>query len=261
VGAAYRPIPSVSVGLTVNAMYASLEYSFAASTGIPSRDMSTAYGLGATLGVAWKPATWATVGAAYETRSRFSSFAFNVPSHQVTVNGTPVTVPGGVEKMRFDHPPVATVGGSVTPLDGLVVAADLELIRWSDTQGKGQPAITSNPAQTGASSFDCNWSDQWVVKLGAQYQAAEWLALRAGWNYGKNPLDASRGLENIAFGANAEHHITGGLGVRVGKTTVNLGAWYAPGVKVSGSNLAQGLASYRTKITEHGFDAAVSVPL
>jgi long-chain fatty acid transport protein len=255
---AYELLPGLAVGAAANVMYATLEYALGESLGMPARDMSTAYGWGATLGVAYRPVAWLTLGAAYETRSRFEDFSFNVPPHTVLTPGGPVAVPGGVEKLRFDHPSVAAAGVSVAPAEGLLLAADVELIRWSETFGDGEPAFQSDPGATGAQPMDCRWSDQWVVKVGAEYAAASWLRLRAGWAYGAQPLDPDRALESIAFAVIAEHHLTAGVGLELGKAAIQLAAWWAPEVELSGSSPAQGIPSYQTRVMEYALDAGVS---
>src|SRR5512137_1876323 len=120
--------------------------------------------------------------------------------------------------------------------------------------------------------WNLNWSSQFVFKLGVQVTPLDWLALRAGFNYGKNPLDASRAFENIAFPAIAESHITLGAGFNVGKHVVlNVGGMYAPSTSLTGSNpdfpqgtpgypgpYGQGIASYTTSMTQVGIDAGIA---
>lgn len=253
-GLSYRIVDGLSVGVTANLMYATMEYT---AGGMQPRDTSSALGLGATLGLSWTPVAPVTLGLAYETKSTFQDFEFNVPQHQLTTAAGTVTVPGGVEKLAFDQPSSVTAGVGVRPIDGLVLVADLEWIRWSETNGKDQPEFQTDPNVTGAMSWNMDWDDQWVVKVGAQYAALPWLKVRAGWNYGKNPLNADRAFENVAFPAVAEHHFTGGLGLDLGKFSVNVGGMYAPEVKVSGSNPDQYLASYSTKMSQYAVDAGV----
>jgi hypothetical protein len=51
-------------------------------------------------------------------------------------------------------------------------------IQWSDTNGKDMPAFDTNPQLTGARPWNMNWSDQWVVKVGAELAATKSLELR-----------------------------------------------------------------------------------
>jgi long-chain fatty acid transport protein len=89
------------------------------------------------------------------------------------------------------------------------------------------------------------------------------VSVRAGYNYGKMPLDASRAFENIAFPAVAEHHLTGGLGFSVtDRFTVNLAGVYAFQATLQGTNAAppppagtgQGITSYTTQMSQLEID-------
>lgn len=264
--ASYRILPNLSAGAALNLMYATLEYSVSGSLGMPPRDMGVAYGVGATVGLHWQATEALAFGLAYETRSRFQDFAFNVPAHQLVVGmdatGAPITaaVPGGVEELEFDQPAQATLGVGFRPLPSLLLAADLAWIGWSETFGRGGPPLRSDPALTGFSPLDLHWSDQWVVKVGAEWAPAPAVALRAGWNYGAHPLDRSRAFENLILPALAEHHFTVGAGVALGKVTVQLAAMYAPEVALEAAppGAPQLIAGYRTRVAELAVDAGVS---
>ena len=68
-------------------------------------------------------------------------------------------------------------------------------------------------------------------------QVHSMMMLRAGYNYGKMPLDSGRAFENIAFPAVSEQHFTAGLGLNLTKKlTLNIGGMYSPTVKLTGSN-------------------------
>ncbi len=260
-GAAYRLNDWASVGLTVNVMYATMAYDAAESLQQVSHQASSAFGVGATAGVRVVPMKGLALGAAYETRSWFQDFKFNVPAHTAIDPTTfqPFNVPAGVDSIKFDQPSSFTVGAAVNPVARLTIAADVQFIRWSETNGQNQPTYTSDITQTGAMPFNLNWSDQWVFKLGAQYHVLPQLAVRAGYNYGKSPLDSSRAFENIAFPAIAEHHITAGIGWDISHAIgVNLAAMYVPEAKLTGSNPQQQMiASYQTTMSQYALDMAV----
>lgn len=257
-GVAYQVLPNLSVGVVANLMYATMEYSAA---GMQPRDSSSAFGAGATVGVTYTPVEMVTLGAAYETRSWFQGFKFNIPAH--TPPGAPQAVPGGVEELDFDQPSTATFGLGVRPLQGLLLAADVQWIRWSETSGENDPVFETNPQLTGVQPWNMSWDDQVVVKVGGQYAATPWLALRAGYNYGKSPLAAGRYFENLAFPAIAEHHVTGGVGLALGKADVNLGVVYVPEAKLSGTATQQTPGgpvdvAYQTKMSQVAFDLGVA---
>ncbi len=260
--AAYRLNDRLTFGVTANLMVAQMKYDVASGAGQAAHDTATSVGGGATLGVKFTPVKRVTLGAAYETRSWFQDFSFTVPERpNPMAPGT--TIPGGTDELAFDQPQSATVGVAVTPVDALLLAVDVQWIDWSSTMGDGLPQYSTDPSATGAMPFDMGWSDQWVVKVGGQVTPTAKLALRAGYNYGKMPLDPDRAFENLAFPAVSEHHLTAGFGYAFGqKLNVNVAAVYSLSAKIEGANAAppppmgdgQGLAAYSTEMSQLAVD-------
>ncbi|HEX9051920.1 MAG TPA: outer membrane protein transport protein [Anaeromyxobacter sp.] len=257
---AYRLSDQVSLGLAANLSYAQMQYAVMGNMMMPPRDTAGSFGYGATLGLRWTTNEKVTLAAVYETKSRFQDFEWNIPAHDQVVgfdgSGNPIVMhfPGGKEKLSFDQPDVATVGAAFRPVDPLLVAFDLEWIRWSQSNGKGMPEFTSDLSQTGGMAWDMSWSDQLVFKLGAQYDVTKAFQVRAGYNYGQSPLQADRAFENIAFPAIAKHHITVGAGYAFGAVAVNASAMYSPEATLGGSNRSQYIGSYETKMSQLAFD-------
>jgi long-chain fatty acid transport protein len=265
-GVSYKLNDMFSFGLTLNGMWATTEWNVANAFGQAPHMAGSAFGIGATIGAKITPIKMLTIGLAYETKSFFQDFAYNTGA-RVTQAGP---LPGGVDKLTFNQPGVLTGGVAVRPLEMLLVAADVAWIDWPSTNGANLPAYSQN--SSGAIPWNMNWSSQVVFKIGVEVTPLDWLAVRAGFNYGKNPLDATRAFENICFPALAETHITFGAGFNVGKhVAVNLGAMIAPSVSISGSNplppqgtpgypgpYGQGIASYTTSMSQFGLDAGVA---
>jgi long-chain fatty acid transport protein len=199
-GFAYRVHEMLSLGVTANVMVAQMKYDVASGVGQALHDTATSFGLGATFGAKFTPVKMLTLGVAYETKSSFQDFTFTVPERpNPFAPGT--TIPGGTDKLDFDQPQAVTVGLSVTPLEWLLLAADAQWINWAQTMGQGLPRYSTDPNATGAIPFDMNWRNQWVFKFGTQVTAARGLTVRAGYNYGRMPLDPNRAFENLAFPA------------------------------------------------------------
>ena len=255
-GVSYRLNDMFSFGLTLNGMWATTEWNVASAFGQSPHMAGSAFGLGVTLGAKVTPIKMLTIGLAYETKSFFQDFAYNTP--------------GGVDKLTFDQPGVLTGGVAVRPLEMLLIAADVAWIDWPTSNGENLPAYSQNAS--GAMPWNMNWSSQVVFKIGVEVTPIDWLAVRAGFNYGKMPLDASRAFENIAFPAVAETHLTLGAGFNLGKrVTINVGGMWAPSTSISGENslppmgtpgypgpYGQGIASYTTSMTQVGLDAGIA---
>jgi long-chain fatty acid transport protein len=244
----YKVMDNLSVGVAVNLMYATMEWDVMGGVGNLPRTDGSAFGYGATLGVTWAPIKPLTVGLAYETKSTFTDFEFDL--------GAP-----GIEKLAFNQPQVATLGASYRVIDPLLVAVDVQWINWSATAGESQPEFTQSTGVT--SPWNMSWSDQVVFKIGAQWAATKELKVRAGYNYGKMPLDEARVFENIAFPAVSEHHLSLGAGYDVGPLTVNVAAVYSPEASISGTDPAtpgptHPIQSYESKMSQIALDLGVA---
>lgn len=247
-GLSYKINDKVSVGGTLNVMYAAMEFNAAGGFGQQPHMSGESFGFGATLGVLFRPVDILQVGLAYETKSYFQDFEFNTAK--------------GVDKLEFNQPQTATIGLGIKPTPALLLGFDLQWIRWSETHGKNLPNFSQN--SSGAMPWDLDWENQLVYKFGAQYTVNPTLVLRAGYNYGKMPLNANRAFENMAFPAIAEHHFTAGVGINLTKQfTLNIGGMYAPVATLSGSNAGyppagQAISSYETKMSQYSLDMGLS---
>ena len=247
-GVSYKINNMISVGAVANLMYATMEYNAGPPPGAPGAQQphmgASSFGYGATIGITVKPVDMITIGLAYETLSKFQDFEFNTNA--------------GFDAMEFNQPQNATIGFAVRPITGLIIAADVQWINWSATNGKDKPEYTTNSSN--ASAWNLNWDDQIVYKIGIQYAINSMFTVRAGYNYGKMPLDDTRAFENIAFPAVSEQHFTAGIGVLLAeKFTLNIGGMYSPEATLSGSNAAgQFIASYETKMSQYSLDIGIA---
>jgi len=253
-GVAYRLSDVFTLGVTANLALAQMEYDVAgnlppAMGGQVKHSTATSLGGGFTLGLKAKVSEQLSLGAAYESKTWFQAFSFDVP--------------GGTDKLVFDQPMQATVGASFRPTQILLLAADVGWINWSDTMGKNLPRYSQSQPTT--MPFDMSWSDQWVFKVGAQITAMKGLDVRVGYDYGKMPLDKTRAFENIVFPAVSEHHFTLGAGWAMNdQFTLQVTGMYSPESKLTGSNGGppqnggQMISSYTTKMSQLQFDVGAS---
>jgi len=248
-GLSYKINDMISVGAVANIMYATMEFSAAtnmAAIGMPDQEAhmnSAAFGYGATIAVNIKPVDMLTLSVAYETKSNFQDFEFNTNQ--------------GKDKLEFDQPQSVTAGFAVTPLKDLTVAFEVQWIEWSETNGKNKPEFSKNSSN--ATPWNMNWDNQMVYKIGAQYVINPMFTVRAGFNYGKMPLDEDRAFENVAFPAIAEYHYTAGIGISFDNNlTLNLGGMYSPEAKIDGSNPSQFFGHYETKMSQYSLDMGIA---
>ena len=202
---AWQVAPGFSVGAALHVDYAVLDLGQGSSSG---------YGYGAQLGLVYRPDEHIAMGLVYTT-------AQEVDHENV------ISLGGPMMDLKLENPQQIGAGIAYEIDEGrLVLAADVKWINWADA--------------TGYSDFD--WGNQTVVALGLQYEAIkDKLVLRAGYNYGKNPVkehndwngsfDFTTGMPNdvtvvqgimmptyfyetfriIGFPAVVESHITAGL--------------------------------------------------
>jgi long-chain fatty acid transport protein len=252
-GLAYKINNMISVGAVVNLMYATMEFDAGlhetAGAGNQEGHMgASSFGYGATIGVKVTPMELLAIGLSYETKSVFQEFDFN------TIDGD--------DTLEFNQPQSATVGIGVKPIKDLVLVFDVQWIRWSETNGEDKPKFTTN--NSGASPWSLDWEDQLVYKFGVQYTVIPMLTVRAGYNYGKMPLNKDRAFENIAFPAVAEQHYTLGVGLNLSeKFALNVGGMYSPEVTLKGSNpgmppAGQMIDSYETKMSQYSLDVGLA---
>ncbi|MGB8932729.1 MAG: outer membrane protein transport protein [Anaeromyxobacteraceae bacterium] len=242
--ASYKINDQVSVGVAANLQYATMKWDVLGAMGNPPRKEDGALGIGVTLGVTYKPVTDLTLGLAWESQSSFQDYEFDLG-------------PAGTEKLDFNQPQVVTLGASYK-MDALLLAADVEWINWSATNGKDMPKFTQ--ATPATNPWNMNWDDQFVVKIGAQFEATKELKIRAGYNYGKMPLDEQRSFENIAFPAVAEHHVSLGAGYDIGALTVNVAGIWSPEAKISYTDTSPTamITSYETKMSQLQLDLGLA---
>lgn len=117
------------------------------------------------------------------------------------------------EEGGFDIPSNYGVGIAVTPMEGLVLAADVTQILYSEINSIANPLLLDdNPAfplgtEDGAGF---GWDDVTVFKVGVAYDMTSELTLRGGYNYGGQPIPTSETLFNMIAPGVVEQHATFG---------------------------------------------------
>ncbi len=220
----YRLLDMLSVGATVNVMYANLDFgAYLPNPAPPPNTIAVVYqggaafGLGATVAAKLTALPILDVAVAYETKSSFADFKFKGVDQ---MTGQPLAA------ITFDQPPAFTIGASLKPLPILLVAADVQFLQWSATQGTSEQV---GPFGT------LNWKDQWVYKIGAQLDL-EVIKVRAGFDYGKSPVDASANAA-VFMPAIQESHVTVGVGLPLASNVaVNVGTVISPKVTATGTS-------------------------
>jgi long-chain fatty acid transport protein len=246
---AYMPAPWMSIGVALNIDYSTLDL---------GSGLGSAFGLGAQIGAIVKPNPQVSLGITYITPQ-------NITYRRVTdFNGD-----GSLDDLTLGSPNILGAGIAVEPIiKKLLIEGNLKWLNWSAARGYK----------------DFGWQDQLVLNIGAEYKPIPKLALRVGYNYGKNPLkhntiDGAFGnttsvqgfnvptyyyesFRTIGFPAIVQHHFTCGLGYHVTeKFLVNISYVhaFAQTFTETGVNLFGQPAKFKSTLFENSVDVGFSV--
>ena len=193
-------------------------------------------GVGARLGWLGTLTDSVTVGAFYQPKTSMDKFT---AYKDLFAQG------GG-----FDIPETYGVGIAIKASPKTSVALDVVQINYGGIKSLAN-LNDHNPGTGTATTTDLGtengkgfgWSDMTVYKLGVAHQLDDKTVIRAGWNYGKQPISSTQLDFNLLAPAVVEHHITMGLTRALDKESeISIHAMYAPNVTLSStdSNAADG---------------------
>lgn len=187
-----------SVGIAPVMMYGALDMAFQTGTALANvhdvgRGSSNDFGLGYEAGVAYTvPSAGITVGATYHSPiSMEYKDQISVAAAAFGYGMNPAGLPAFSDKL--EQP--AEYGFGIDWTSGnLSLTADYKKIKWASADGYG----------------DFGWENQNVYSLGAEYRMDK-LALRAGYNYGKNPIKNNKDTTSVAGAGNQNGHTMNAL--------------------------------------------------
>ncbi len=143
----------------------------------------------------------------------------------------------------FDIPETYGVGVAIKVNPKTTVALDVVQINYSGIKSLANPnnhtaANTKLGAEDGKGF---GWKDMTVYKLGMAHQMDANTTIRAGWNYGKQPIPTSELDFNLLAPAVVEHHFTFGMTKTLDKNSdFSVHAMYAPNVSISSTDTTDG---------------------
>ena len=236
---AYQITPGQSIGATLNLAYQRFKatglQNFTATGGPPNQfsafpgnvtnqgyDSST--GIGVRIGWMGRLAA-CDVGATYQTKTRMSEFD--------KYKGL------FAEEGGFDIPANYGAGIACKVAPPVTVAFDVVRIEYSGIRSVNNPLLPNlfNALLGTANGAGFGWKDVTAYKLGVQWAASPTTTLRAGYNYGKQPIPPSETLFNVLAPGVVEQHFTfGGTWAVPGNSEVSFFFMYVPEKTVNGSN-------------------------
>lgn len=176
-----------------------------------------------------------SVGATYHSESNLDDLTGSGTITPFMGGMTPGALPANYTVVDFQWPATWGVGVAWNVTPELLIAADIKQLMWSQTMADF--TLTTDIPGMGAQtqSMPQNWDDQTVYSIGAQYKIDPAVALRIGYNYGKNPVPDN--TLNPLFPAITESHFTFGAGWQIDKAnSLAIAFTYAPEVTQTMTN-------------------------
>ncbi len=223
-----------SVGLSAIAAWQSFEaqglqafggFSMDAAN-LTNNDASTAFGLGAKIGIYGVVAEGLTFGATYQ--SKISMGEFDEYKGLFAENGD------------FDVPATWTAGLAYEFVpEKLVLALDIKQIFYSKVASIANTMMSATGpnfplgTETGAGF---GWEDMTIIKAGVEYSVNDDWTLRTGYSHGTNPVQESEVMFNILAPGVIDDHITFGFSKKMGKNELNFAVVRALENTVTGPN-------------------------
>jgi long-chain fatty acid transport protein len=227
------------------------------------------YGLGGKLGLTYEVSPQLTVGATYHAKTWLNDLRTNEAQLSMAVNGDTgilagaaasgtdaditIGLGGDITVKNFQWPAMSGIGLALRPASEWLLVADYKRIHWAGVMANFNMVFTAaNVASNGGfagKALDAtlyqNWEDQDVIALGAAYQLTPAWTLRAGANFGDNPIP-DRYL-NALFPAIIEKHYTAGAGYQFSASSaINAAVSVAPESRVTA---ASGITSEHSQLS------------
>ncbi|WP_020394661.1 OmpP1/FadL family transporter [Thiolinea disciformis] len=251
--AAFQLNPQHAVGISANMVYHRFKasglqgFDNAMTTASPGHITNNGYdsstGIGFAVGWQGKVAPNLIVGAAYRSKVKMGELdAYS----GLFANGGEFNVPGAV-----------SVGASWQVTPSTTVAADVQHIYYKDSEAISNSALIQKPfGANGGPGF--GWDDMTVYKVGLKQQVNEKMALMAGFNYGKQPIDSAQTTLNVLAPGVVEKHLTLGAQWTLSpKSKLNASYVHAFENEVKGNNSSR-MDGYNLKMKQDSLGISYS---
>jgi len=160
---------------------------------------ASVFGLGFAVGLRVQLPAGLRLGVSAKSPQWLGNFAYNAAGED-----------GGPRRFEFDmdYPMILQAGLAYEGIDWLNLCADFRYVDYARTKGFSDSGFDNTGAVRGF-----GWRSIYVVSLGAEVRATEWLRVRAGYSYNPAPIESDMMFFNTPASALIEHQIYGGVGV------------------------------------------------
>jgi len=236
---AYKVNDMLSIGASVNINYGMFDLSmYAGKTILPApygtefdlgqySESETGWGLGATVGVLFKPHPMFSIGATFRTASAVK-FSGNATMSNLAL----LQQPSSSEMNRtVTWPEWVAVGAAFYPVENLILTADVQYTHWKiiDIISTDYTDTIWSALMTasGKDKMPMHWNNATQIRFGAEYKASEALAFRAGYYF--DPSPAPDKTMNILLPNYDFNVLTLGVGYNMNGLRIDLGFEYLMG--------------------------------
>ncbi len=249
---AYNINDDLSLGLAVNLGYADASFRLFTDTSFfnpvnpmmsfPGVNMKKAGGFQWNVrgGLWWRPDPKFSVGLIYQTETESNYTGGDLWVNYSNFPFINQEVKYEAEMDGFTFAAQAGVGFAFRPSDKWVLALDIKRYLWDDAldtitvTGKNPELPLPAPFDVVTLPFVFDWKDQWVFAFGGDYRVSERWTVRAGYNYGENPVPDE--TMTPLFPAIVEQHLNAGFSFLKGSLTYDFGIEHAFNNSVTNNN-------------------------
>jgi len=211
---------SLSFAFGPELMYSSGDLRSRPTTATDQMINVSGFGIGAQLALHYKFNDQWSAGFTYHTSQKH----VDKGHARFTESGAPLLKDGNIS-MSLTLPASYNLGVAYKPNDKWRFEADAIFTQWQDyeklvygyeyTPGTGTPSDVVR---------DKNWRNVWRFQGGAEYQALDWLALRAGFVWDQDPV--RKGYEDYMLPSSDRKIYSTGFGVTEGAFTYDVSVMY-----------------------------------
>lgn len=232
----------LSLGASLNIVYASIEQDFFSNTSVNlgggsafagyKLEDAAALRTGFKLGMQYHVTPALTLAATYTEKTELPMTGGTLVADYTALGLGKVKYADASVK-GFALPREVAVGLAFKPTDEWLLSFKLNWLNWDDAINdiKLRATKPNNAAAPAVYPFPvaaADWKDQWVVATGVAYKWDDRTTLYAGHNYGKNPIPRQNSSPLLA--GILEHHLTFGAARKIDQNWLMTGGveWMLP---------------------------------
>jgi len=165
---------------------------------------------GLQVGVLYKPVPPLRLGFTY--RSKVVVDGSGTTRSKNPLNGEFVTLD---TKQGYTNPHMFRAGAALSVLDDkLLLAADFKYLLYAEAFKELKTVTTDMTGKQSVNYQKAYWKDAYTVQLGAEYKAADFLALRAGYIMATSATTETYAISYMAP-PGVSHLVGGGVGIKI----------------------------------------------